>query len=468
MFRLQESVHLIYDNISTLLLHTKNHADSFIKEQESKYQRRFFYHCLKWNNNRNKGRRDRIEKSFSPFRSQTPCSIFLDILIIFSIFYLFLLTLYDVASTRNHPYNIIKPRILFLSPSMILESNNKIERNHRRIEEFRFHVAKYGIDDLPHPFITNDCIQQYEWQLESHPTCNSVHEVNIFDEELTIIGKGSYRDVWSWQHFFVVPRRSEIDIEQVVLKTLRYNHDFTPLNTERHRIDAVSLDRLASSEFIIDIYASCVTSGLFEYGDSGTLDDVDYEFKILSNDKKLHAAYQVSHAIADVHSIENEYIPAIIHGDIKPKNFVNVDGRYKLNSFNDARFVRKDVMNDRSCEIDLWSLDLNEWKSPEEFREDTILEENYEKSDVYSMGNVFHYLLTSERPFEYEGGWDDSIDLIHTKSELYNTIKLHSIDPVEQALVYAIDLCQVFDPKKRSSAIDIVEYFDVILETINP
>jgi hypothetical protein len=120
---------------------------------------------------------------------------------------------------------------------------------------------------------TDDCKAQYQWQLTSYPTCNLVHEFDlgsVYDHEtgkakLRIIAHGYWRDVW------VV--REEISNAKRVLKTLRYQHEFHLGNQDRHRRDALAMERLTKSNFVVDIYGYCSNSGAFEYGEGGDVKD---------------------------------------------------------------------------------------------------------------------------------------------------------------------------------------------------
>jgi hypothetical protein len=48
---------------------------------------------------------------------------------------------------------------------------------------------------------------------------------------------------------------------KIVLKTLRFEHEFDLRNWDRHRRDAIAMERLTSSRFVLDIYTSCGNSG---------------------------------------------------------------------------------------------------------------------------------------------------------------------------------------------------------------
>jgi hypothetical protein len=60
---------------------------------------------------------------------------------------------------------------------------------------------------------------------------------------------------------------------KIVLKTLRYEHEFDLRNWDRHRRDAIAMERLSASPFVLDIYASCGNSGLTEYAPGGSIEN---------------------------------------------------------------------------------------------------------------------------------------------------------------------------------------------------
>lgn len=117
---------------------------------------------------------------------------------------------------------------------------------------------------------TEDCKLRYEWQKSFRPTCNNLHEFDMntpwtpaphggFHKKYRIIGYGYWRDVWIVNN----------DLEKVVFKSMRYDHDFTLRNFDRMRRDAAVMDRMTFSKSIIDLYGFCGTSSLSEYGDGG-------------------------------------------------------------------------------------------------------------------------------------------------------------------------------------------------------
>lgn len=228
-----------------------------------------------------------------------------------------------------------------------------------------------------------NCVAQYDWQEKSFPTCNFLMEVdmtnlnhipmfetdhynNRHDKPLDasslhsytrFLANGYWRDVWAVDNLL---RNNGALEETVVLKTMRYKHNYKPRNYDRHRRDAVAMERLTASTFIMDIYASCANSGLFQFADGGSIHDAiwynyhkgdDEKVKPWSSKEKLVVAYQAVSGLADLHNFAKEGVAAIAHTDITTSQFVFVSGAkmYKLNDFNRARFIAKNNKTNESC-----------------------------------------------------------------------------------------------------------------------
>ena len=96
-----------------------------------------------------------------------------------------------------------------------------------------------------------DCVDMYDWQSKSFPTCNAIHERDLSggdSSEGRLINHGNVRDVWSVEEF---------DGAKRVMKTMRIEHDMNYREYERERLDAISMERLTSSPHTPDIYGYC-------------------------------------------------------------------------------------------------------------------------------------------------------------------------------------------------------------------
>ena len=251
-------------------------------------------------------------------------------------------------------------------------------------KQAKLHNSESYDGSKPDIFEKDDCERLYEWQLTSYPSCNIILEQDMTDlgwslppslssssnnndnvEEIVkvkILGNGYFRDVWKLTHVDDTTQqqqRQQRHGPSYVLKTMRYFHSFSERNYDRHRRDAVATERLTASEHVVDIYAFCGNSGVFQYADGGDLeenvwnnDDEDEKsgsddgdvavddghnlIKVWNSTEKLLVAYQLAAGVADVHRLN------IAHADISHGQFVYVseEGRFRLNDFNRCRFIR--------------------------------------------------------------------------------------------------------------------------------
>lgn len=105
-----------------------------------------------------------------------------------------------------------------------------------------------------------------EWQTLSFPNCNDIHEFDLREvlglrnrtnavrgqnktvNDIGYIGEGMWRIVWK------VQARGQV---VVALKTTKGEHEVDTRNLERHRRDALTMERLTSSPYIVSIYGYC-------------------------------------------------------------------------------------------------------------------------------------------------------------------------------------------------------------------
>lgn len=152
-----------------------------------------------------------------------------------------------------------------------------------------------------------DCQMQHKWQSQTFPSCNIIHEQTLLPHSdnsvewkldlIKLISNGYWRDVWT------VPEYDHL--HKVVLKTIRMEHDVDKRNFDRHRRDALVMERLTSSLHIVNIYGYCGNSGIFEYSEGGDIDDLIWPTHGLSNvtmSEKLGIAVQIANGISELHS----------------------------------------------------------------------------------------------------------------------------------------------------------------------
>lgn len=314
--------------------------------------------------------------------------------------------------------------------------------------------------DKPDP-MPSGCKPQYDWQTKSFPNCNEVHLMDVPSKmfqidhhgkpESKFLAKGGYREVWK-----VTNSRVK---ETIALKTLLFERDVNERNTDRHRRDAVAADRLHRSPYSLDIYGYCGNTAIYQFASGGSLENAvaDTErFGRWSSWTKMKYAYRVSQSIADVHNVDREGYPSMSHTDISTSQFVSMDGgkTYQLNDFNRARFINRDKEDDtKLCGFEVAS-NKGKFRSPEEY----AYKSETAAIDTYSMGNIFFVILTGTYPFED-----------FSKKEVPRMVKrgerpeipqeyAESEDPLVQALIKAMKMCWVPDPRKRSTSREVQQF----------
>jgi len=204
------------------------------------------------------------------------------------------------------------------------------------------------------------CVPMVDWQSTHYPTCNTLHEYEVMkthwysngtmyvmkaDSYPKILStEGFWRDVWKGADY---PPGGGLR-KYIVLKTLKWNHDFGVLATENHRKDAVAMERLSSSPFIIDIYAFCGQSTITEYAGI----ELRKVLKRATPYDRLRLAYESAAGLAAVHSVDYSEgkNATMAHNDLNPANIIiSDDGRAKLNDFNIAEFLKWNITGNKPC-----------------------------------------------------------------------------------------------------------------------
>ena len=369
------------------------------------------------------------------------------------------------------------------------------------------------------------CVPMAQWQTTSYPNCNSVHEIDMVrssgpgtytfpsyrkegygrrsittyprsllnyyrelhqryapsrkinakmnaqgimqEESIEFLGQGWFRSAWE-MYTEEIP---DYDIdeerwgfeESVVLKTLRIEREFIPEYYELHRRDALAMERLTFSPYVLDIYGYCGQSAINELANFGiegmsSLEKVARSFRGMEDIEpvskiKLQLASMVAAGVSHVHSIDYADFPipvdndssdddipdgiterggvhvseyrkkrqsilkdiaqknmkirsnaTLVHYDLNPRNIALVKrGKPKLNDFNVANFLYWDVKNNQTCGFP-GRFREPWWRAPEEMHH--IMPENYtnpapltEKIDIYSLGNILMEILTTHAPW---------------------------------------------------------------------
>ena len=254
------------------------------------------------------------------------------------------------------------------------------------------------------------------------------------DKEVSLefLGQGWFRAAWEVHAEYIPDYDWEEDAwgyeETVVLKTLRIEREFLDEYFELHRRDAMAMERLTFSPYVLDIYGYCGQSAINELANfgiegMGSLEKVARSFRTIGdvepvNKIKLQLASMVAAGVSHMHSVDypdfppkrekgreeetdedddgknenddgysesEDYLPSmgrpvnlvngrilsnstLVHYDLNPRNIAIVaKGRPKLNDFNVAEFLKWDHAANRTCGFK-GRFKEPWWRSPEEMR----------------------------------------------------------------------------------------------------
>jgi len=294
------------------------------------------------------------------------------------------------------------------------------------------------------------------WHHLYTPTCLKFHEIDVL--QYRMVNHGYYRDAW-----FAM---SEYGGEYIALKTLRKRHKFKSSTYESIRLDALVMERLASSPRIVDMYAHCGTSiiterfaeeiqelivpghGWMKQSELNDNDDVKPQNNYTAKEK-LTIALEMAESIADLHGFKDGLI---VHDDIQPCQWLRTkDGKMKLNDFNRAEVMLWDEKEEKYCKYTNGG-GYGQYRSPEEFDNGLL----NEKIDIYSLGNNFYALLTGLWNF-YENEDDQVVQEKIIGNEIpFIDERYRSRSIEEKALVNVMQYCWKYNPKKRPTIFEVI------------
>ena len=217
-------------------------------------------------------------------------------------------------------------------------------------------------------------------------------------------------------------------------------------NLDRHRRDALSMERLTSSPNIIDIYGYCANTVWTEFVPN-RLDEVMSKMS-QPETKLLDTTMQMAQSLKDLHSYD------IIHADITPKQFlVTADLQtVKLNDFNRCRFLpRKKTNSTIKCPVRIPTAPGNS-RAPEEYEIDFLTEQ----LDVFSLAHIWYMVLTHGHisPFKsLNKPVKDAIKLGHKPILL----KKYQSTDLTSSLAVLMYLAYEHDPKKRIKSAELLD-----------
>jgi serine/threonine protein kinase len=314
-----------------------------------------------------------------------------------------------------------------------------------------------------------------------HPTWN--------ESQLQFLGQGWFRAAWRLDRQLPLKRdetsKEDNDGEEagesIVLKMLRPERDFTDEFYELHRIDAVAMERLSHSKFVLNVYGYCGQSALnelanFRIPELSSLEKFDRQLRGKNSPQvdrmKLRLAIGVASGVAHIHEVPADLVTTdgkhatMAHYDLNPRNVAIVAGGMpKLNDFNVAHFLKWNPRTNATCGFES-RLHEPWWRAPEEVSLNAS-QTLTEAVDVWSLGNLLHHILTTHSPrgkmkaYRMESVRQDVLrGLPPPLPKEFETSK----DPVIVAFRQAMDMCFVANPDARFKAREVA---NVLLQAYN-
>jgi serine/threonine protein kinase len=320
-----------------------------------------------------------------------------------------------------------------------------------------------NMEELPQGCVLSD------WQKLSFPTCNRIHEIDLGSElgihhnngihsrqtRRRYIGSGLWRDVWR------IPSH-EGGEDYVVLKLMKGEHDVDSRNLDRHRRDAMTMERLTASRYIVSIYGHCGNTVLTEYI-VRSLDKIIYDNledrDLLAAGRtrstplgRLRLSLDVARGVAAMHAVPGG---PIIHADIQAKQFlVDSDGTVKLNDFNRCRFMARSNTTVQPCPVRIPTAPGRN-RAPEEYEIGQLTE----KIDIYSTAHILFGILTGQEPWkDYRGS--QVKDMVKRGTKPAIEAKFIVQNSTDAVLAMLIDASYELDPDDRLSATQLVEQLE--------
>lgn len=341
---------------------------------------------------------------------------------------------------------------------------------------------------FPHHDYDDHCVPMAPWQSTFYPTCNDFHGMDALsslrDQELWMLSlKGFWRFAWE----VVENRTASFQQEQehhhrdykhdgsYVLRTFKLEHDYEEQYFENNRVDAIAMERLTKSPFVINMYGFCGMSVTTEFAGQRVAEVVDK----VSWLKKLELAQMISQGVDDVHSIDggdgDDHQISLVHNDL---NFGNIligknHSRPLINDFNIAVLLMKHNETGEPCQFTS-HYPNPQWRAPEEQVDENGRTSQHlsEKIDIYALGNVMYRFAVGHSPWKKANGRSLTSDekrqvalLKLTEGKLPDVPNevLHSNNPATQGLLQIMRECYHHDPTQRPTAKQIVNELQVII-----
>ena len=284
---------------------------------------------------------------------------------------------YDVASVISEKQSLSQPKstpplhiILYLDADVYKKAGLYFAPTLGRIiqDDSNMHITATSpaVEYIEDDFQQGDesCVPMKDWQTTSFPTCNLVHEIDMLaginKDGVKYFGRGGMRLAWKVSQDFY--DTEELEKDQVILKTLKWQRNYTAQIYEHNHIDVLASERLTALPNMIDIYGYCDQATLNELATGKDLVHVMTQNWTLMD--LLQFATDTAWGIADTQNIDfpNGDNATLMHNNLDPANFlVAQDGRIKLSDFNLGKLLRWSTPLNARCAKGIFVEQL-EWR----------------------------------------------------------------------------------------------------------
>nr|XP_045016884.1 dual specificity protein kinase TTK isoform X2 [Jaculus jaculus] len=236
---------------------------------------------------------------------------------------------------------------------------------------------------------------------------------------------------------------------------------------ESYRNEIAYLNKLqAHSDKIIRLYDYEITDQyIYMVMECGNIDLNSWLKKKKSINPWERKSYwkNMLEAVHTIHQHVNVYFEGIVHSDLKPANFLIVDGMLKLIDFGIANQMQPDTT---SIVKDSQVGTVN-YMPPEAIKDMSSSRENGKskskispKSDVWSLGCILYYMTYGKTPFQHI---INQITKLHAIIDPNHEIEFPDIP--EKDLQDVLKCCLIRDPKQRISIPELLAHPYVQIQT---
>jgi len=178
-------------------------------------------------------------------------------------------------------------------------------------------------------------------------------------------------------------------------------------------------------------------------------------FQLLGDKDRLEPERALDIIIETARALDHAHRKSIIHRDIKPENIiVNTDGHVKVADLGLAKQIG--MSQDASMTVEGQVMGTPQYMSPEQVVDSSKVDH---RTDIYSLGATFYFMLTGERPFEGKTAMEAMVAVMH--DELAFSREQQEFVP--RQLVKVVEKMTEKDPAKRyQTAAEMVDELEHI------